>query len=75
MSKRRQALRAADAPRCAALEKVLKACERHKKVPGLYCRDAERAAAKAKSGFRFLTVGSDTAFLRAGTAAQLKALR
>ncbi len=59
----------------AALEKVLKACDRHKKIPGLYCRDAERAVAKAKSGFKFLTIGSDTAFLRAGTAAQLKALK
>ena len=58
----------------AALEKVLKACERHKKIPGLYCRDADRAVAKAKSGFRFLAVASDTAFLRAGTAAQLKVL-
>jgi 4-hydroxy-2-oxoheptanedioate aldolase len=58
-----------------ALEKVLAACDRHKKVPGLFCRDAERACQKAKAGFRFLTVGSDLIFLRAGTAAQLKALK
>jgi 4-hydroxy-2-oxoheptanedioate aldolase len=59
----------------AALEKVLKACDRHKKIPGLFCRDAERAMQKAKTGFRFLTVGSDLIFLRSGTAAQLKALK
>lgn len=59
----------------AALEKVLKACDRHKKIPGLFCRDAERAVAKAKAGFKFLTVGSDLTFLRAGAAAQLKGLK
>ena len=59
----------------AALDKVLKSCARHNKIPGLFCRDAERAVAKARSGFKFLTVGSDLAFLRAGTAAQLSDLR
>ena len=58
----------------AALERVLKACDKHKKIPGLYCRDADRAVAKAKQGFRFLTVSSDLFFLRAGTAAQLKVI-
>ncbi len=57
-----------------ALDLVLKACERHGKIPGLYCRDAERAVEKAKAGFRFLTVASDLAFLRAGTAAQVSIL-
>ena len=57
-----------------ALETVLAAAKKAGKIPGLYCIDAERAAAKAKAGFRFLTVGSDLAFLRAGTAAQLKGL-
>jgi 4-hydroxy-2-oxoheptanedioate aldolase len=58
-----------------ALEKVLKACDKHAKIPGLYCRDAERAAAKAKAGFRFLAVASDLTFLRAGAAAQLRVLK
>jgi 4-hydroxy-2-oxoheptanedioate aldolase len=57
-----------------ALEQVLAACDRHKKIPGLFCRDAERALEKATAGFKFLTVGSDLIFLRAGTAAQLKVL-
>jgi 4-hydroxy-2-oxoheptanedioate aldolase len=59
----------------AALDKVLKACDRHRKIPGLFCRDAERAMQKAKAGFKFLTVGSDLTFLRAGAAAQLKGLK
>jgi 4-hydroxy-2-oxoheptanedioate aldolase len=58
-----------------ALDKVLAACSRHNKIPGLFCRDAERAIDKARTGFKFLTVGSDLIFLRAGTAAQLNALK
>ena len=57
------------------LEIVLAACKNAGKIPGLYCIDAARAAAKAKAGFRLLTVGSDLAFLRAGTAAQLNGLK
>jgi 4-hydroxy-2-oxoheptanedioate aldolase len=45
------------------------------KIAGLYCANAERAKAGAKRGFRFLAVGSDLIFLRAGAAAQLKALK
>ena len=45
------------------------------KIAGLYCANAERAVACAKRGIRFLAVGSDLAFLRAGTAAQLKTLK
>ncbi len=45
------------------------------KIPGIYCRDAERALAMAKRGFKFLTVGSDHGFLRAGLAAQMKVLK
>ena len=41
----------------------------------LYCANAERAVACAKRGVRFLAVGSDLGFLRAGTAAQLKVLK
>jgi 4-hydroxy-2-oxoheptanedioate aldolase len=55
----------------AALDKVLAAAEKARKIPGLYCVDAERAVATAKRGFRFLTIGSDLGFLRAGIAEQL----
>jgi 4-hydroxy-2-oxoheptanedioate aldolase len=59
----------------AELDKVVAAANTAGKVPGLYCANAARAAASAKRGFRFLAVGSDLAFLRAGTAAELKALK
>ncbi len=59
----------------AALDQILAACKKAGKIPGLYCIDAERAAATAKRGFKFLTVGSDLAFLRAGAAEQLKILQ
>ncbi len=58
-----------------ALDKILAACKRAGKIAGLYCIDAERAAATAKRGFTFLTVGSDLAFLRAGAMEQLAKLK
>jgi 2-keto-3-deoxy-L-rhamnonate aldolase RhmA len=39
---------------------------------GAYCHTAERAVALAERGVRFLAVGSDMAFLRAGAATTLK---
>jgi 4-hydroxy-2-oxoheptanedioate aldolase len=59
----------------AALDKIIAACRKAGKVAGLYCANAERALACAKRGIRFLAVGSDLGFLRAGTAAQLKVLK
>jgi len=59
----------------AALDKLVAACRKAGKIAGLYCANAERAVATAKRGFRFLAVGSDLGFLRAGTAAQLKVLK
>ncbi len=63
------------APVEKGLDRVLAAAHKAKKIPGLYCANAERALVAAKRGFRFLAVGSDLAFLRAGTAAQVKALK
>jgi 4-hydroxy-2-oxoheptanedioate aldolase len=57
------------------LDGVVAAARKANKVPGLYCANAERALFAAKRGFRFLAVGSDLGFLRAGAAAQLKALK
>jgi len=57
------------------LDRVVAAARRANKIPGLYCANAERALFAQKRGFRFLAVGSDLAFLRAGTAAQVKALK
>ncbi|MBM3529084.1 MAG: 2,4-dihydroxyhept-2-ene-1,7-dioic acid aldolase [Alphaproteobacteria bacterium] len=59
----------------AALEKIVAACKKAGKVAGLYCANAERATACAKRGFRFLAVGSDLGFLRAGAAAQVRTLK
>ena len=57
------------------LERIAAVGEKTKKIPGLYCATAERANACAKRGFRFFAIGSDLGFLRAGTAAQVKALK
>jgi 4-hydroxy-2-oxoheptanedioate aldolase len=57
------------------IDQIGAAAKKAGKIPGIYCRDAERALAMAKRGFRFITVGSDQGFLRDGTAVQLKALK
>ena len=57
-----------------ALDVILDAATKHKKIPGIYCADAEVALIAAKRGFRFIAVGGDLSYLRAGAAAQLKAL-
>jgi 4-hydroxy-2-oxoheptanedioate aldolase len=59
----------------AALDKIIAACRKAGKIAGLYCANAERAVTCAKRGIRFLAVGSDLSFLRAGTAAQIKTLK
>ena len=57
------------------LDRIVAAAQRAKKIPGAYCHSAERAAALAKRGVKFLAVMSDLAFLRAGAAAALKVLK
>ena len=57
-----------------AIDKICAAAVKAGKIPGIYCRDAARALAMAKRGFRFLTVGSDFSVVREGVAASLKAL-
>ena len=57
------------------LDRVVAAALKHHKIPGLFCANAERALFAAKRGFRFLAVGSDLTFLRAGAAAQMKVLK
>jgi 4-hydroxy-2-oxoheptanedioate aldolase len=59
----------------AGVDRVIAAANKAGKIAGLYCVNAERAVAMAKRGLRFLAVGSDLAFLRAGAAAQLKTLK
>jgi 4-hydroxy-2-oxoheptanedioate aldolase len=57
------------------LDRIVAAAQRVKKIPGAYCHSADRAAALAKRGVKFLAVSSDLAMLRAGAAAVLKALK
>ena len=57
------------------LDRILAAAQRAKKIPGAYCHTAERAAALAKRGVKFLAVTSDLGMLRAGAAAALKVLK
>jgi 4-hydroxy-2-oxoheptanedioate aldolase len=58
-----------------AIDQICLAAKKAGKIPGIYCRDVERALAMAKRGFRFLAVGSDLGILREGAAAQIKALK
>jgi 4-hydroxy-2-oxoheptanedioate aldolase len=58
-----------------ALDRIVAAARKANKIPGAYCHSAERAVALAKRGMRFLAVMSDLAFLRAGAAAAIKALK
>ncbi|HEY5379938.1 MAG TPA: aldolase/citrate lyase family protein [Pseudolabrys sp.] len=58
-----------------AIDKICAAASNAGKIPGIYCRDTERALAMAKRGFKFITVGNDAGFLHDGAAAQVKALK
>ena len=57
------------------LDNLIAVTQRAKKIPGAYCHSAERAAALAKRGVKFLAVSSDLAMLRAGAAAAMKVLK
>ena len=56
------------------IDRMVKAADAARKIPGVFCHTAERAAALAKRGVRFLAVMSDIGMLRAGAAAALKVL-
>jgi 4-hydroxy-2-oxoheptanedioate aldolase len=58
-----------------AVDQISHATIKAGKIPGIYCRDAARALAMAKRGFRFLAVGSDHGIIREGAAAMIKALK
>ena len=57
------------------LDTMIAAAQRAKKIPGAYCHSAERAAALAKRGVKFLAVSGDLSMLRAGAAAVMKVLK
>src|SRR5216683_3012094 len=57
------------------LERIIAAAKKAGKIMGAYCHSAERAVALGKRGVRFLAVGSDMGFLRAGAASALKVVK
>jgi 4-hydroxy-2-oxoheptanedioate aldolase len=57
------------------LDRIVATAQRAGKIPGAFCHTAERAAALAKRGMRFLAVMSDLAMLRAGAGAAIKVLK
>ena len=57
------------------IDRMVGAAVKAGKIAGVFCHTAERAAALAQRGVRFLAVTSDIAMLRAGIAAALKALK
>ncbi len=59
----------------AELDRMIAGAQKAKKIPGAYCHSAERAAALARRGVKFLAVSSDLSMLRAGAAAALKVLK
>lgn len=56
-------------------DRVVAAAKKAGKIAAAYTATAERAADHAARGFRFIAVGSDGGFFRAGTMAALKALK
>ncbi len=52
-----------------ALERIVQACRDTGTIPGIAGRGIEDAKLRASQGFRFITAGSDTGFLMAGSAA------
>src|SRR5438094_1075565 len=59
----------------AALKKVLDACKRHNVQPGIHCGALAYAKRMIEMGFTFVTVGGDTAFVRAGGAAAVAEMK
>jgi 4-hydroxy-2-oxoheptanedioate aldolase len=57
------------------IDRIIAATGKAGKIMGAYCHSAERAVVLAKRGVRFLAVGSDMGFLRAGAAAALKVVK
>jgi 4-hydroxy-2-oxoheptanedioate aldolase len=58
-----------------AVDRIGEAARKAGKIAGAFCTDAARAKALAARGFRFIPIGGDLGFLRAGTSAVLKGLK
>ena len=59
----------------AELAGIVAAAGRAGKFAGIYCSNADRAVEMSRLGFRYIAVGSDLGFLRAGAAASARLVR
>jgi 4-hydroxy-2-oxoheptanedioate aldolase len=59
----------------AALDRIVKAAQKARKIAAVYCHTTKRALALAKRGFRLISAGSDVGFLRGGLASVLDDLK
>lgn len=58
-----------------AMKRVVEACARHDKTPGVLAATPDEARRDVKLGFRFIGLGSDTRFLMSGAREFLRAAR
>ncbi|WP_137390511.1 HpcH/HpaI aldolase family protein [Rhodoligotrophos defluvii] len=58
-----------------AMREVVAVAKAHGLCPGIFTPNAQQAALRIAYGFRFVTVGSDLAFMAAGSASALNTLR
>ena len=58
-----------------AIARVRETCEAHGLIPGMHCHRGGSARAFAAHGFRLLTVGVDSSFLKATIVSELAAAR
>ena len=58
-----------------AIDKVLKACQKHKIVPGIVTASTEDAIARVKQGFQLVTCMNDQVFFRKESEKRLQAIR
>lgn len=59
----------------AAIEKVRDACQRHGIAAGIHCPNGREANKRLRQGFQMVTVGNDSALLRAAVADELATAR
>lgn len=58
----------------AAVDKVLKACQKHDVVPAIVTGSVEEAAKRVQEGFQLVSIMNDLGFFRAQTKAQIDAV-
>ena len=58
-----------------AMQKVVESCIRHGRAPGVLAATPAEASRDVELGFKFIGLGSDVRFLKAGAAEFLKAAR